>query len=154
MPNKKKRFVFGSFIIVAALVALVASSMQSNTLRSVPVKELNSTMVGQRLRVVGYVGRSPVRQTAQITEKGAVNISHFTVEEKGAVLQVECRDALPDNFRMGGPVQIDGKYSAPGKFQATHVFTKCPSKYDTQNAQPQNAPAQNAAKEAEVAASY
>jgi cytochrome c-type biogenesis protein CcmE len=140
MPGKKQRFLFGSMIIVVALVALVASSMQSNTLRSIPVHELRaadtsaSPLVGQRLRVVGYVGYEPVRQTSQATTEGQVNISHFTVVDKGAVLQVDCRDALPDNFRKGGPVQIDGEYSAPGRFQADHVFTKCPSKYDTKNA--------------------
>jgi len=140
MPSKKKRFIFGSMVIVSALVALVASSMQSNTLRSIPVHELRAaddspqSLVGQRLRVVGYIGQEPVRQTAQPTSAGKANISHFTVVEKGATLQVDCRDALPDNFRKGGPVQMDGEYIAPGRFQADRIFTKCPSKYDAQNA--------------------
>jgi cytochrome c-type biogenesis protein CcmE len=141
MRDRKKRFVFGSLVIVAALVALVASSMQSNTLRSIPVHELraadnsNQSFVGQRLRVVGHIGQTPVRKVPQQSSHGVVNVNHFTVVEKGATLQVEYRDALPDSFRLGGPVQIDGEYSAPGQMVADHVFTKCPSKYDTQNAQ-------------------
>ncbi|HEX8833634.1 MAG TPA: cytochrome c maturation protein CcmE, partial [Abditibacteriaceae bacterium] len=39
-------------------------------------------------------------------------------------------DALPDTFRAGGPVQVDGTYAAPGSIEAEHVLTKCPSKYE------------------------
>jgi cytochrome c-type biogenesis protein CcmE len=46
------------------------------------------------------------------------------------VLAVEYRDALPDTFHPGGPVQVDGEYFAAGKIRADHVFTKCPSKYE------------------------
>lgn len=135
--NNKKRYLIGSLVIVAALVALVASSMQSNTLRSIPVKELRAadttpqSLVGQRLRVVGFVGREPVQKSPRQTAHGVVNVQRFSVVEDGVTLAVEYHDALPDNFRPGGPVQIDGEYAAPGKLKAEHIYTKCPSKYDT-----------------------
>lgn len=133
---RNKRFLLGPIIIVGALVSLVATGMKSNTLRAVPVNELRAadatktSFVSQRLRVVGRITQVPVRKTDIRTANGTVQLSRFSVEEKGEVLNVEYRDFLPDTFRAGGPVQVDGVYTAPGIMQADHVLTKCPSKYE------------------------
>ena len=141
----RNRYVIGSLVIAAALMWLVTSSMKTNTLRAVPVTQLLAadatprSFVGQRLRVMGFVGHEPVRRTPQRTPHGLVNVAQFRVAATGAAdagakanqtLLVEYRDALPDSFRAGGPVQVDGVYSASGVMRADHVFTKCPSKYD------------------------
>jgi len=132
----KTKFLLGSLVIVASLVALIATSMKSATLRAVPVHEVRAadntqkTFVGQRLRLVGFVSHQPVKRSAQASEHGAVDVAHFRVEDKGQAVQVTYRDALPDTFRAGGPVQVDGVYNAAGQIEADHVLTKCPSKYD------------------------
>jgi cytochrome c-type biogenesis protein CcmE len=134
--SHSKRFVIGTLIIIAAMVSLVASSMRSNTLRAVPVDQLRAadktprSFVGQRLRVVGYIGHEAVRKVPLQTPDGLINIAHFLVREKDQTIAVEYRDALPDTFRAGGPVQVDGLYAAPGVMRADHVLTKCPSKYE------------------------
>jgi cytochrome c-type biogenesis protein CcmE len=136
--SQQKRFVIGTLVIIAALVSLVASSMRSNTLRAVPVHELRAadktshSFVGQRLRVVGHIGHEPVRKVPLQTPGGLINIAHFLVKDEagGQTIDVEYRDALPDTFRAGGPVQVDGLYTAPGVMRADHVLTKCPSKYE------------------------
>jgi cytochrome c-type biogenesis protein CcmE len=105
-------------------------------LRAVPVDKLRvadstpQSMVSQRLRVVGFVGKKPVHKTELKTANGTVNVAHFQIEDKGKVLNIEYRDALPDTFRAGGPVQVDGVYVAEGRMEAEHVLTKCPSKYE------------------------
>lgn len=137
--NANRRFAIGTLVIVVALSCLVLSSMRANTFRSVPVSELRSadktgrSFVGQRLRVVGFVGHGPVQKTPVQTPGGLETINRFVVEEKGATLEVEYRDALPDVFRAGGPVQVDGVYKEPGFIQADHVLSKCPSKYDSES---------------------
>lgn len=129
--------VVGSLVIAAALTILVITSMRSNTFRSVPVSQLRAAdasprpFVGQRLRVVGFVAADPVRKEPMQTPNGVVDVNHFKVEERGATLAVEYRDALPDLFKPGGPVQVDGVYEAPGVMKADHVLTKCPSKYES-----------------------
>lgn len=136
MKKRNSRWMIGTLVIVGAFGALVASSIGSNTLRAVPVSELRAAdntphhFIGQRLRVVGFVGREPVRKSPLQTPGGLVSVNHFGVNEKGASLIVEYPDALPDSFRAGGPVQVDGIYAAPGVVRAEHVLTKCPSKYD------------------------
>lgn len=135
MKKKKIRYIVGPIIIASAMLALITIGTKSNTLRAVPVAELRvadstaKSMVSQRLRVVGFVGKNPVRKTELQTPDGMVNVAHFQIVEKGQVLNIEYRDALPDTFRAGGPVQVDGVYVAAGRMEAEHVLTKCPSKY-------------------------
>ena len=140
------RFVAGPLLIAAALVWLVTSSMRATTLRVVPVEELHradnggQAFVGQRLRVAGFISGEGAQKAFHKTSNGTVGASRFRVtDEKGeAALLVEYRDALPDTFRKGGPVQVDGVYEAGGTMKAEHVFTKCPSKYEEAKAAEKN----------------
>ncbi|HEX8235615.1 MAG TPA: cytochrome c maturation protein CcmE [Abditibacteriaceae bacterium] len=146
------RFVVGPLLIAAALVWLVTSSMRASTLRVVPVEELrhpdkaDHAYVGQRLRVAGFVSAEGAQKSQHKTSNGIVGVSRFRVtdEEGHAALLVEYRDALPDTFRKGGPVQVDGVYEAGGTMRAEHVFTKCPSKYEEAKAAKQKGQAAKA----------
>lgn len=126
-------------VIIAAFGVLVATSLSSNSMRSIPVHELRKadggekSLVGHRLRVVGFVGKTPVKSVDEQTASGVVKAHHFTVVDKNQSIAVTFRDALPDTFKAGGPVQVDGLYSAPGVIEADHVLTKCPSKYEAES---------------------
>jgi cytochrome c-type biogenesis protein CcmE len=132
------RFIAGPLLIAAALVWLVTSSMRASTLRVVPVQEVRAadgttkSYVGQRLRVAGFIGPKGAEQAPHKTPDGVIKVArfHVTDEKGGAPMLVEYRDALPDTFRKGGPVQVDGLYGTGGVMHAEHVFTKCPSKYE------------------------
>lgn len=134
--SRNPRFIVGPILIVGALGLLVVKGMQSSTLPIMPVSQLRAgdnssqSQVGRRLRVAGFVSKEPVRKTPVQTPHGQVQVNHFSIEEHGKILAVEYRDALPDTFQPGGPVQVDGEYFAPGKIRADHVYTKCPSKYE------------------------
>lgn len=130
------RYVIGSVAIVGALGFLVVTSMRSGALKNIPVSELRAdeakgqSFVGQRMRLVGFVGKQPVSKTPMQTAEGTISVAKFQiVEGKDAVL-VSYSDALPDTFRAGGPVQVDGVYKSPGVIEADRVLTKCPSKYE------------------------
>ena len=129
------KYIAGSALIVGALGFLVFSSLQAGTLKSIPVQDLRAAdakptnFVGQRLRMVGFVGARPVTKKASQTAAGVISTAHFDVVEGKTTVAVSYTDALPDTFRAGGPVQVDGIYVAPGVMKADHVLTKCPSKY-------------------------
>ncbi len=133
-----KRYV-GLVVILAAFGFLIATSLNSVAMKSLPVHELRAadssphSYVGQRLRVVGFVGKTPVKSIEKTTDSGIVKAHYFTVVDKEQTLNVTFHDALPDTFRAGGPVQVDGVYSAPGVIEADHVLTKCPSKYEAES---------------------
>lgn len=127
------KYFAGSLVLAGALGYLVVSSLQSGTMNSVPVATLraqDNSYVGKRLRVVGFVGKKPLEKEPQQTPEGVVQLAHFEVVEGAHKVAVSYSDALPDTFRTGGPVQVDGVYVAPGVLRAEHVLTKCPSKYE------------------------
>lgn len=129
------RFLVGGAALLGALGFLMVSSLKTGTTQNVPVGDLRAkdtssqSFVGRHLRVVGFVGAGPVKYVPRQTNEGLVNESHFQVVEGKTTCAVSYTDALPDSFRAGGPVQIDGTYIAPGVLRAEHVLTKCPSKY-------------------------
>lgn len=61
----------------------------------------------------------------------------FTLLDKdnpGQTLRVSYRGAVPDAFKAGAEVIIEGGLDSAGKtFTATTLITKCPSKYQKQN---------------------
>jgi cytochrome c-type biogenesis protein CcmE len=140
MTNPKgAKMMIGTAVLVGAFGFLVAGGMKSNTLRAMPVSELlaspDKTPIGQRLRVVGFVGQEPVRRVVDGNTEGnggKGSTQYFVVHDEDKKITVEYRDALPETFKAGLPVQVDGVYYAPVKLRADRVLTKCPSKYQAE----------------------
>jgi len=139
MKNGSFRYIVGITVILIAFGLLVMGSMSSNTLRAMPVDQLLSSkgqsMVGQRLRLAGFVGKEPVTKTTLQTPQGTLEVKHFKVFYHGKTVSVTYQDALPDSFKAGLPVQVEGVYTATGEMKADLVLTKCPSKYQAEQAQ-------------------
>lgn len=139
MKNGSLRYIAGITVILIAFGLLVMGSMSSNTLRAMPVDQLLSekgeAMVGQRLRLAGFVGSDPVKKTKSQTPHGTVEVKHFNVVYHDKVVAIEYQDALPDSFKPGAPVQVEGIYVATGEMKADQVLTKCPSKYEAEEAE-------------------
>lgn len=141
MRSSTFRYIAGITVILVAFVLLVVGSMRSNTLRAMPVDELlagaqnGKSHVGQRLRVAGFVGTEPVRREQVESPHGTMEVKHFNVVYHGKTIAVSYRDALPNSFKPDTPVQVEGVYVAEGKMKADQVLTKCPSKYQAEQAQ-------------------
>lgn len=139
MKNSSLRYIAGITVILIAFGLLVMGSMRSNTLRAMPVDQLMSekgeAMVGQRLRLAGFVGSEPVTKTTLQTPQGTIEVKHFNVVYHDKVVAIQYQDALPDSFKPGSPVQVEGIYNATGEMQADLVLTKCPSKYQAEEAE-------------------
>lgn len=54
-------------------------------------------------------------------------------ETKTTTLPVEFTGAIPDTFKAGAEVIIEGGIRPDGIFQAKTLMTKCPSKYQKEN---------------------
>ena len=111
MKKKKIRYILGPVIIFGAMLSLITIGTKSNTLRAVPVAELRvadstaKSMVSQRLRVVGFVGKTPVRKTELRTPpitagalEGITRDAVMQIAEEIGVLCVERDIALFDIY--------------------------------------------------------
>ena len=124
--NARKKFVIGSFVIVATLIGLAyvgytESKTYYHTLTE--VSTMHGSVLQQRMRVSGNV------RTGSIAHRdGRVE---FVLEEQGKTMPVNYtgRDPLPDTFKDGSQALVEGKLDPSGQFEAEEVQAKCASKY-------------------------
>ncbi len=87
--------------------------------------EQGSSIYGENVRVNGPVAPGSVEQEAQGT------ILRFTITdvEVEQNLPVVYRGVVPDTFKVGNEVVVEGYLNSDGIFQANTLVAKCPSKY-------------------------
>ena len=54
----------------------------------------------------------------------------FKIEDEKSSLKVNYKGVVPDSFKPGGEVVVEGKYIGDGQFTATTIMPKCASKYE------------------------
>ncbi|MFC2003918.1 cytochrome c maturation protein CcmE [Chloroflexota bacterium] len=123
---KKKRFLFGGIIVFIAVGYLGFMGFQSSATYYYTVSELmkqGSSIYGQNVRVNGWVSPGSVEQ-----EPSSL-ILRFTVTEGEKSLPVVYHGVVPDAFKVGSEVVVEGYLNSDGVLQSEAIMTKCPSKY-------------------------
>ncbi len=129
MLNKKAKIAVSFGIVSVLLVWLVVSGFNENMQYYVTIKDLagmqNSAEISKGLRVKGILVAGSVEKTANSLEV------FFTMEEEGHELRVRYDQELPDTFKDGSEVLVEGKMTDAGYFDAKMLMAKCPSKYES-----------------------
>ena len=123
---KKKRFLIGGIILFLALGYLGFTGFQSSATYYYTVSELTgqgSSIYGENVRVNGQVVPGSVEQEAQ------GRILRFTIIEGEESLPVVYQGVVPDTFKVGNEVVVEGQLDSDGIFQAHTLMPKCPSRY-------------------------
>ena len=123
---KKKRFLFGGIIVFIAIGYLGFMGFQSSATYYYTVSELmeqGSSISGQDVRVNGQVSPGSVEQ-----EPGSLTL-RFTMTEGERSLPVVYHGVVPDAFKAGSEVVVEGYLNSDGVLQSDTILTKCPSKY-------------------------
>ena len=124
---RKTKMAAGLGIIVASLVYLVVTGFQNTSVYYLTVSEFHTRqtgVAGKRVKVAGKVVAGSIQQ-----DKGTMQV-RFRAEEGGQVLPVVYRGIVPDTFKDGAEVVVEGKRQADGVFRAETLLAKCPSKYE------------------------
>jgi cytochrome c-type biogenesis protein CcmE len=134
--NARKKFIVGSFVIIATLAVLAyVGYTQSKTYYHTisEVSSMQGSLLQQRMRVSGNVRAGSIQHV-----DGHLD---FVLEEEGKTMRVTYtgNDPLPDTFKDGAQALVEGHLSN-GRFEAEQVQAKCASKYE---AAPGAAPAQS-----------
>ena len=148
------KFVIGGLLIVAAIVYLVVTNLQSTAQYFYTVDEIKSkgqSVVGKSLRASGAVIGDSITvdsKTLKITFTMA-NVSNDTkdIEAAGGLAQV-LHDAVlnpkasrlqviyvgpkPDLLQNEAQAIVTGKLGDDGIFYADELLLKCPTRYDQQ----------------------
>jgi cytochrome c-type biogenesis protein CcmE len=125
--RRKTKVAAGLGVIVASLVYLVVTGFQNTSVYYLTVSELYARemgVAGKRVKVAGKVAAGSISQ-----DRGTMQVS-FRAEEGGKTLPVVYRGIVPDTFKDGAEVVVEGKREADGTFRAETLLAKCPSKYE------------------------
>ncbi len=131
LPQRKRRvplsFLLAGIAVLGAIAYLVFINTQVSAVYYMTVNELHSctTCTTQAVRVAGVV------QTGSIVRDDAKQHISFVINDGKAVLPVTYSGIVPDIFRAGIQVVVEGKYSGQGAFQAQTLLAKCPSKFQS-----------------------
>jgi len=148
------KFVIGGLLIVAAIIYLVVTALQSTAQYFYTVDEIKSkgqSVVGKSLRASGAVIGDSITydsKTLKITFTMA-NVSNDTkdIEAQGGLAQVLHKAVLnpnasrlqvvyvgpkPDLLTNEAQAIVTGKLGADGIFYADELLLKCPTRYEQQ----------------------
>jgi cytochrome c-type biogenesis protein CcmE len=133
--SPRKRIPLSFFLvgiaILGAVVYLVYANTQANAAYYMTVRELKqcTTCTVQTVRVAGIV------QDGSIVRNDQQQQLQFTMADGGQSMRVSYSGVIPDIFRPGIQVVVEGHYKGleggQGSFQAQTLLAKCPSKFQS-----------------------
>ena len=134
---RRKRFLIVGLAVVIALGYLGFTAFQGASMYYLTVDELlarNDAAYGERVRLMGKV------EDGSTVKNPETNTLRFAVtDEDGTSLPVVYSGVVPDAFKQGADVVLEGALTPGGTFEASNLLVKCPSKYE---AKEQTAPAE------------
>ncbi|MDQ2888861.1 MAG: cytochrome c maturation protein CcmE, partial [Chloroflexota bacterium] len=100
---------------------------QANAVYYMTVPELKhcTTCTVQAVRVAGVV------EAGSVARDDARQMLNFTITDGKQLLPVTYTGVVPDIFRPGIQVVVEGHYTGQGPFQAQTLLAKCPSKFQS-----------------------
>jgi cytochrome c-type biogenesis protein CcmE len=125
---RRKRFLIVGLAVAIALGYLGFTAFQGASMYYLTVDELlarNDAAYGERVRLMGKV-----EDGSSVTDS-ETNTLHFAVtDEDGTSLPVVYSGTVPDAFKEGADVVVEGSLTRAGTFEADSLLVKCPSKYE------------------------
>jgi cytochrome c-type biogenesis protein CcmE len=129
-PGKRRfplSFLLAGIAILGAVLYLVFANTQTNAVYYMTVPELKhcTTCATQAVRVAGVV------QAGSIARNDSQELITFTISDGQQTLPVTYNGVVPDIFRPGIQVVVEGRYTDQGLFKAQTLLAKCPSKFQS-----------------------
>ncbi len=125
---RRKRFLIVGLVVAIALGYLGFTAFEGASMYYLTVDELlarNEAAYGERVRVMGKV------EEGSVVRDSETNTLHFAVaDEDGTSLPVVHSGVVPDAFKQGADVVVEGSLTQTGTFEADSLLVKCPSKYE------------------------
>lgn len=129
---KKQKWVY----LVAALLTgagvgyLIMSGLSQNSMYFLNVSEALA-MPAEKLAQVRLFGS--VSEQDLVRDQQSLGVDFYVLDKDNpdAAIRVQFRGAIPDTFKPGIEVILEGSFVAGSHdFKATTLLTKCPSKYE------------------------
>lgn len=127
MKRTNRKFIIGFGVVIAALGYLIYTGFNETTVYYVTVSELHAAPIyNKNIRLNGKVVTGSIRKD----EIGLMQVQ-FLAEEGGKQTSITYKGVIPDTFKDGAEVVVEGTYAPDGTFTAHTLLAKCPSKYES-----------------------
>jgi len=131
-PRRSLGLLVALLAMGGGILTLVMTSFENAAVYSRGVDDLvkeKDKLSGRNVRVEGTLVKGTLKRRDNPCEY------RFSIEKKGATLPVQYAQCIvPDTFRdvpgMDVAVTAEGKLTDDGRFEATQIMAKCPSKYE------------------------
>lgn len=126
MKKRRKKFILGSLIVLLLVGYLVYTGLRDTMGYYMTVSELKAKgepIYGEVLRLSGKVVDGSISWNPKELVLG------FKIADDRESIDVVYKGVVPDTFKNGVDVVVEGKYTPEGVFQASVLLPKCPSKY-------------------------
>jgi cytochrome c-type biogenesis protein CcmE len=131
--KSQSRFVIGGVLLVGVVGYLMVTGMKNSmTYYYTPVELVAKASSDPTLQEVGVkVGGRVVPGSVHYDQRTLdLSFTLADIESGRAMFPVHYQGPLPDTFKEGRDVVVDGRYQAGGTFQAATLLTKCGSRYE------------------------
>ncbi|MFA7237082.1 MAG: cytochrome c maturation protein CcmE [Phycisphaeraceae bacterium] len=125
MNHMKVKLLIAGLLVGVALTYLAYAGVQKGWVYYLQVDQFtqDTQYHSQRVRLCGKVGtENVVAQPAQLT-------ATFSLMGDSSQVPVVYRGVIPDLFKPGCEVVVEGQLDEQGVFQSNVLMTKCASKY-------------------------
>lgn len=132
-PSNKGLYLAALVLLAAGLGYLIVSGAAKDSVYFVTVAEAMALDPG-KLKQARLFGNVADRDLARDAQALGVRFRLLDKDEPAKSLMVEYRGAVPDTFKPGAEVIVEGGLDpSSGTFKAATLITKCPSKYEKEN---------------------
>ncbi len=128
MGSKKIKIAIAFTIVIGVLVWLLFSGFNDTMQYYRTIEEVKS--MGNEVYTQGLRVKGKLVDGSLVTNPDNLKVS-FRIIENGQEMEVHYEGILPDTFKEGAEVLVEGKYTPDGYFVANTVMAKCPSKYES-----------------------
>jgi cytochrome c-type biogenesis protein CcmE len=135
--KKQSKFVAGGALLVGVVGYLMVTGMKdSMTYYYTPNELVAKVAADPSLRDVGVkVGGRVLPGSVRFDQKTLdLRFTLLDIASGKAMFPVHYQGPLPDTFKEGRDVVVDGRYNPGGTFEASTVLTKCGSRYEATQA--------------------
>jgi len=135
MAGSSKKSVYAAAVVLflGGLGWLVYSGLDEGSVYFLNVREALAMPAGKlsQARLFGTVAEGDITRP----EGGfGVNFTLIDKDEQAKTIKVEYKGTVPDTFKPGVEVIVEGGMNPAGSaFAASTLMTKCPSKYQKEN---------------------
>ncbi len=128
MTHVRIKMLVAGLVLTASVGYLAVAGVKSGWVYYLHVDDFvqDTTYQNRRVRLFGLV------DTENVQVAPALLTAKFDLRGESNRISVNYQGVVPDTFKPGGEVMVEGKLDEAGVFQADTLMTKCASKYQSQ----------------------